>query len=123
MAPASHVYLIIIIQIIVMVLFGLFVRYNPDTAVRSDNSTSPPDSVREAVSLKTASYAMFQDVHVMIFLGFGFLMTFLKKYGLSAVSLNMLLSVVAIEMFTLVHGFFHLHWVNGWPTIPIDLST
>ena len=51
---------------------------------------------------------MFQDVHVMIFLGFGFLMTFLKKYGLSAVSLNLMCSALAIEIFTLVYGFFHL---------------
>ena len=56
---------------------------------------------------------MFQDVHVMIFLGFGFLMTFLKKYGLSAVSLNMLLSALAIEVFTIVYGLFHLHYDNG----------
>ena len=36
-------------------------------------------------------------------------MTFLKKYGLSAVSLNLLCSVLAIEVFTLTYGFFHLH--------------
>jgi len=45
----------------------------------------------------------------MIFIGFGFLMTFLKKYGLSAVSLNMMCAVVAIQWATLVNGFFHLH--------------
>merc|ERR1719500_1370959 len=67
---------------------------------------------------------MFQDVHVMIFIGFGFLMTFLKRYGLSAVSLNMLLSAVAIEVFTLVYGFFHLHHTDGgWPFIGIDMGT
>jgi hypothetical protein len=54
------------------------------------------------------SSSVFQDVHVMIFLGFGFLMTFLKKYGLSAVSLNLMCSALAIEVFTLVFGFFHL---------------
>ena len=52
---------------------------------------------------------MFQDVHVMIFAGIGFLMTFLKKYGLSAVSLNMICAALSIEIFTLVYGFFHLH--------------
>merc|ERR1719431_432609 len=52
---------------------------------------------------------MFQDVHVMIFIGFGFLMTFLKRYGLSAVSLNLMCSALAIEVFILVYGFFHLH--------------
>ena len=55
-------------------------------------------------------YAVFQDVHVMIFIGFGFLMTFLKKYGLSAVSLNMLISALSIQWTILVHGFFHLHY-------------
>ena len=54
-------------------------------------------------------FVVFQDVHVMIFIGFGFLMTFLKKYGLSAVSLNLICSALAIEVFTLVFGFFHLH--------------
>ena len=45
----------------------------------------------------------------MIFVGFGFLMTFLKKYGLSAVSLNMLCAVVCLQWATLVYGFFHFH--------------
>jgi len=79
---------------------------------------------------------MFQDVHVMIFIGFGFLMTFLKKYGLSAVSLNLMCSAIAIEVFTLVYGFFHLHCENpkydeynsehcpnAWPYIDIDMGT
>ena len=34
-------------------------------------------------------------------------MTFLKKYGLSAVSLNMLCSALAIQWGILVHGFLH----------------
>ncbi len=53
---------------------------------------------------------VFQDVHVMIFIGFGFLMTFLKKYGLSAVSLNMMCAVISLQWATLVIGFFHLHY-------------
>ena len=53
---------------------------------------------------------VFQDVHVMIFIGFGFLMTFLKKYGLSAVSLNMMCAVLSLQWATLVIGFAHLHY-------------
>merc|ERR1712158_38575 len=56
-------------------------------------------------------YPSFQGVHVMIFIGFGFLMTFLKKYGLSAVSLNMMIAVICLQWATLVIGWFHLH--NG----------
>ena len=48
----------------------------------------------------------------MIFIGFGFLMTFLKKYGLSAVSLNMLVAVICLQWATLVIGFFHMHEVD-----------
>merc|ERR1719370_2553572 len=71
----------------------------------------------------------------MIFVGFGFLMTFLKKYGLSAVSLNLMCSVLAIEVFTLVHGFCHLQCENpetefgsvncssNWPYIDINVET
>ena len=46
----------------------------------------------------------------MIFIGFGFLMTFLKRYGLSAVSLNLLISAFAIQWTILVSGFFHFHY-------------
>ena len=53
---------------------------------------------------------MFQDVHVMIFIGFGFLMTFLKKYGLSAVSLNLMISALCIQWTILVSGFLHPHY-------------
>jgi ammonium transporter Rh len=66
------------------------------------------ETTRDAKETLT-DYPMFQDVHVMIFIGFGFLMTFLKKYGLSAVSLNMLCAVVCLQWSTLVIGFFHLH--------------
>ena len=53
--------------------------------------------------------AEFQDVNIMLFLGIGFLMSFLKQYGLSSVTLNMLCGVVSVEWAALVIGFFHLH--------------
>ena len=41
--------------------------------------------------------AEFQDVHVMIFMGFGFLMMFLKKYGFGSVGYTMIISAVVIQ--------------------------
>ena len=38
---------------------------------------------------------MFIHVSIMIFIGFGYLMTFLKRFGYSALGINMLLAVVA----------------------------
>ena len=59
--------------------------------------------------LTRPNISVFQDVHVMIFAGIGFLMTFLKKYGLSAVSLNMICATLTIEVFTVVSGLLHPH--------------
>ena len=49
-----------------------------------------------------------QDVHVMIFIGFGFLMTFLKKYSYGAVGFNMLISAVGIQWSMLIYGWLHM---------------
>lgn len=65
------------------------------------------------------TYPMFQDVHVMIFVGFGFLMTFLKKYGFSAVGLNFMISALCLQWAILIHGFFHLKY----GTIFVDLNS
>lgn len=49
----------------------------------------------------------FQDVHVMIFIGFGFLMTFLQKYGFGSVGFNFLIAAFSLQWATLMQGFFH----------------
>ncbi|XP_043857959.1 ammonium transporter Rh type B isoform X1 [Dromiciops gliroides] len=52
-------------------------------------------------------YPSFQDVHTMIFIGFGFLMTFLQRYGFSSIGFNFLLSAFSLQWSTLVQGFLH----------------
>lgn len=43
----------------------------------------------------------------MMFIGFGFLMTFLKKYGYSAVAVNFLIAAIVLQWATLCQGFYH----------------
>lgn len=52
--------------------------------------------------------SVFQDVHVMIFIGFGFLMTFLKRYGFSSVGVNLLLAAFGLQWGLLMQGFWHM---------------
>lgn len=73
-------------QVLLLGLFAGFVDYNK--------------TVTTAIL-----YTQFQDVHVMIFIGFGFLMTFLKKYGFGAVSYNLLLSAITIQWGTLLNAW------------------
>lgn len=51
---------------------------------------------------------MFQDVHVMIYIGFGFLMTFLKRYGFSAVGFNFLLASLIVQWALICEGFYDM---------------
>lgn len=50
-------------------------------------------------------YMIFRDIMVMLLLGFGYLMTFLEKYGLGAVGLTMLLTALNMECNLIVENF------------------
>ncbi|CAG9762838.1 unnamed protein product [Ceutorhynchus assimilis] len=50
-----------------------------------------------------------QDIHVMIFVGFGFLMVFLKKYGYSSLGFNFLLAALVVQWSILCQGFYELN--------------
>ncbi|XP_006025736.1 ammonium transporter Rh type A [Alligator sinensis] len=90
--------LAIILEVILIALFGIFVRY------KEVNIYLP----KEEQTLHIELYPFFQDVHVMIFVGFGFLMTFLKKYGFTSVGINMLIAAVGLQWGTLMQGFWHM---------------
>lgn len=44
---------------------------------------------------------------MMIFAGFGFLMTFLKRYGFSSVSFTLLIATVVTEWALIIGGLLH----------------
>ncbi|KAG7226291.1 hypothetical protein INR49_003042 [Caranx melampygus] len=50
-------------------------------------------------------YPEFQDVNVMVILGFGFLCTFLVRYSFSASAFNVLVAVMATQMAIILNGF------------------
>lgn len=56
----------------------------------------------------------------MMFIGFGFLMVFLKKYSFSSVGLNMLVAALVLQWATLTGGWI-LHFDDG--RIHIDMMT
>lgn len=44
----------------------------------------------------------------MIFIGFGFLMTFLKRYGYSATGLNLFVAALCVQWAILMRGFYEM---------------
>lgn len=98
-------------QVLNLVLFGFFVRYR----------SFDPTKIDQGVGFY---YPFYQDVNVMLFMGFGFLMTFLRKYGYSAVSYNFLFSALSIQWATLTAAFFSKAYENDLSTyISVDIKS
>ncbi|CAH0755340.1 unnamed protein product [Diatraea saccharalis] len=78
---------LMVFQLVLLVLYFVFARYG---------------------GAKDVGIKGFEDTHVMIFIGFGFLMTFLKKYCYSALGFNWLLAALVIQWALLCQSFYHM---------------
>lgn len=108
-----------VVQIALLLLFWIYVRYHdgalPTGAIDSSSSAvadashgttpSEDDGLAEGHVFK---YPQFQDIHVMIFIGFAFLMTFLRKYGYSATGYTLFLAALIVQWAILAKGFFRM---------------
>lgn len=92
-----------ILEIILIILFGVLVEYDEETDAKKWHHLNHSEYDNDFYY----RYPSFQDVHVMIFIGFGFLMTFLQRYGFSSVGFNFLIAALALQWATLMQGFFH----------------
>ncbi|CAJ1063090.1 ammonium transporter Rh type B isoform X1 [Xyrichtys novacula] len=92
-----------ILEIILIILFGALVEYDHETDAKLWHNQTHSDYDNDFYY----RYPSFQDVHVMIFIGFGFLMTFLQRYGFGSVGFNFLIAAFALQWATLMQGFFH----------------
>lgn len=99
-----HVPFLLALQVAFIIIFGIFVDYDDD--VHSGKAAGGKASKNEGNNIFDF-YPRFQDVHVMMFIGFGFLMTFLKRYGYSAVALNFMIAAIVLQWATLCQGFYH----------------
>nr|XP_033809995.1 blood group Rh(CE) polypeptide isoform X2 [Geotrypetes seraphini] len=61
-------------------------------------------------------YPAFQDINVMIFLGFGFLLTFMRRFGFSGVGFNLLIAAFGIQWAIILDGVL-FHFKEGSVTI------
>eukprot|EP01127_Copromyxa_protea_P000125 TRINITY_DN10126_c0_g1_i1.p1 TRINITY_DN10126_c0_g1~~TRINITY_DN10126_c0_g1_i1.p1 ORF type:complete len:511 (-),score=129.31 TRINITY_DN10126_c0_g1_i1:46-1533(-) len=97
------------LQLFLVILFAAFVDYAPDA------SAQDPEA---ALGVR---YAFWQDVHVMVYVGFGFLLTFTGRYSWSSVAFNMFLSAFAWQWSVLCYGFWEKYHEGDWSS-PIPLN-
>ncbi|XP_011496592.1 PREDICTED: ammonium transporter Rh type A [Ceratosolen solmsi marchali] len=98
----QHVIILLLIQVIVILLMGILMTYGP---------VARPNVQR--------NHSMYQDIHVMIWIGFGFLMTFLRKYGQSAVGLTFLVGAILVQVAMLCEGVFNIE-KNGKAPLSLE---
>lgn len=79
-------------QTVNLIFFGLFTQYNVKISTEDAG-------VGE-------HYAFFQDIHVMMFVGFGFLLVFPSIHSLSAIIFNFILSALVFQWSILTNGFW-----------------
>ncbi|XP_036772040.1 ammonium transporter Rh type A [Manis pentadactyla] len=91
------------LEVVLIVLFGLFVEYETDRSIFQQLNNTKPTTMDKFLEL----YPLFQDVHIMIFVGFGFLMTFLKNYGFSSVGINLFVAALGLQWGTIIQGILY----------------
>ncbi|KAF8355600.1 hypothetical protein PRIPAC_97223, partial [Pristionchus pacificus] len=89
--------LMLLVHLLFIVLFGVYVSF--------DELYAMPTAANDNTYLNS-KYPYYMGTHVMIFIGFAYLMAFLKRYGYSSISINMLLACLTIEWSVLCRGFF-----------------
>jgi ammonium transporter Rh len=113
-APSAHVtassmrsaaWILIIFQAVILILFGM-------TNLKPSNEQYSGDSFN-------VGYSMFSGILIMMFIGFGYLMTFLETYGLGAIGFTFALTVVVFEWSLLTENFF-TQFFAGQPWITAD---
>ncbi|XP_070252089.1 ammonium transporter Rh type B [Myotis yumanensis] len=95
--------LCLLLQGATAILFAVFVRYDHETDAARWHEGNHSNADNEFYF----RYPSFQDVHAMVFVGFGFLMAFLQRYSFSSVGFTFLLAAFALQWSTLVQGFLH----------------
>jgi ammonium transporter Rh len=87
----------LLMEAIIIVMFGFLLDYDRFKTDWHDGEDL------------THFYPIYQDVHVMIFIGFGYLMTFLRKNAYQSVGMTFFLCAFVIQWYCLAGPFF-----QGW---------
>jgi ammonium transporter Rh len=57
---------------------------------------------------------MYQDVNVMMLIGFGFLMTFIKHHAWSSLVYTFFINAIIVQLYILLYDFWHKVFNGKW---------
>lgn len=113
-------------ELFVILCYGLFTEFDKGLSIAPSASTiqGVDNIVLSSVQKMQSYYPFFQDIHVMIFIGFGFLMVFLKTHSWTSITFNYLIAAWALQISILMTNFWHKTLVDGFENkISLDLTS
>lgn len=67
-------------------------------------------------------YSTLVGLEIVVFVGFGYLMTFIKKYGVGAVGLTMMISAIGVQWAFFTEAFFASVYSGDDPNYSVDIA-
>lgn len=115
---------LLVFQVAFIILYSFHAEYGLESkAVLNESSPQARSAGGGAVGGAVEFYyPFFQDVHVMMFIGFGFLMTFLRRYSFSSVSFNFLVAAFVLEWAILIRGY-SFEWDSVTKSFHVDVQS
>merc|ERR1712166_729493 len=124
----------ILSEIVMIILYATCTKYGEGvhpaavTTIQESINNGDPNLAKliqkiEAKDRVQSYYPIFQDVHVMIYVGFGFLMVFLKKHCWTSVGYNFLIAAYSCRIAILVTGFWHMVFKGEFKKIPLEIAS
>ena len=109
--PGLTDYVLMGSQIVLLLIWTFCCQYGDGVSPKTGNVTPVNSNI----------YPCFQDVNVMIFIGFGYLMTYIKAGGQTALSFNWIISIWCIQWGILFQALFQ-QLFTGAPMTYIDIT-
>ncbi|KAL3308792.1 hypothetical protein Ciccas_012670 [Cichlidogyrus casuarinus] len=91
-----------VVQVAFLVIFGTKLQYGPNTTART--YLEIPDTQQIVENPDVAIYQYLKDVEVMMVVGSGFLMIFLRKHGYNSMGCNLFLCALVIQWALIMNG-------------------
>jgi ammonium transporter Rh len=101
-------------ELAMIVFYIVGTRYEDGVQSYANNEVDYTIENIKATEEMQTLFPMWQQINVMVFIGFGFLKVFLKTFSWSAISFNFLCAAMACQWATLCYGF--------WQMVLVDLE-
>lgn len=92
--------LLVVTQILAAVFYGVY----------HDHIVSETDVLAPEINLSFVKFPLFQDIHIMVFIGMAFLFAFLKHFRLTAVTNIFWIAALSVQYYFLWDALFDGAW-------------